>query len=331
MLQDITLAIEPGEFFALLGPSGSGKSTLLRLIAGFNHANRGRVLVDGRDISDVPPHARNIGMVFQSYALWPHMSVYDNVAFGLVERRVARSEIKRRVGDACLWWVSPTTRAAGRISCPAGNNSELRSLARSSSNRRCCCSTNRYQISIRSLREQMRLELKRLQRALGITTIFVTHDQEEAMTTADRMAVLDAGVLQQVGRPRELFDAPSNRFVAEFVGQYQLAGRCTMMPLAASSSREDFGDIPLAASTEGNALSIRPHALTIAANRGQARDLVRRRSSGERVPRRVHALSSATRRSGADGGCPHLSATPIYPRGARVQVAIDPAEVRPLA
>ena len=99
VLQDITLAIEPGEFFALLGPSGSGKSTLLRLIAGFNHANRGRLLVDGRDISRVPPHARNIGMVFQSYALWPHMSVYDNVAFGLVERKVARGEIRRRVGE----------------------------------------------------------------------------------------------------------------------------------------------------------------------------------------------------------------------------------------
>ena len=266
VLQDITLAIEPGEFFALLGPSGSGKSTLLRLIAGFNHANRGRLLVDGRDISRVPPHARNIGMVFQSYALWPHMSVYDNVAFGLVERRVARSEIKRRVGEA-LSLVGLSEYARRRPNQLSGGQQQRVALARTIVIEPQVLLLDEPLSNLdKKLREQMRLELKRLQRALGITTIFVTHDQEEAMTTADRMAVLDAGVLQQIGRPRELFDTPANRFVAEFVGSTNLiAGHYDAT--RGVFVTEGLGDIPLATSVEGNALSIRPHALTIAAQR----------------------------------------------------------------
>ncbi len=330
VLQDITLAIEPGEFFALLGPSGSGKSTLLRLIAGFNHANRGRVLVDGRDISDVPPHARNIGMVFQSYALWPHMSVYDNVAFGLVERRVARSEIKRRVGDV-LSLVGLTDYARRRPNQLSGGQQQRVALARTIVIEPQVLLLDEPLSNLdKKLREQMRLELKRLQRTLGITTIFVTHDQEEAMTTADRMAVLDAGVLQQVGRPRELFDAPSNRFVAEFVGHTNLLAGAYDAARGVFVTR-DFGDIPLAGSTQGNAVSIRPHALTITANRGQAGiwfegEVQESEFLGEFTRYQVR-LGEAVLTVDA----PHLSATPIYPRGARVQVEIDPAEVRPLA
>ncbi len=327
VLHDITLAIEPGEFFALLGPSGSGKSTLLRLIAGFNQANRGRLLVDGRDISRVPPHARNIGMVFQSYALWPHMSVYDNVAFGLVERRIARSEIKRRVGEA-LALVDLTDYAQRRPNQLSGGQQQRVALARTLVIEPQVLLLDEPLSNLdKSLREQMRLELKRLQRALGITTIFVTHDQEEAMTTADRMAVLDAGVLQQVGPPRALFDTPSNRFVAEFVGSTNLiAGHYDAT--RGVFVTEGLGDIPVRSSAEGNVLSIRPHALTIAAGRGATgiwfdAEVQESEFLGEftRYQMRVGRVLLT-----ADA--PHLSATPIYPRGARVQVAIDPAEVR---
>ncbi len=329
VLQDITIAIEPGEFFALLGPSGSGKSTLLRLIAGFNQANRGRLLVDGRDISGVPPHARNIGMVFQSYALWPHMSVYDNVAFGLVERRVARGEIKRRVGEA-LSLVGLTDYAQRRPNQLSGGQQQRVALARTIVIEPQVLLLDEPLSNLdKKLREQMRLELKRLQRTLGITTIFVTHDQEEAMTTADRMAVLDAGVLQQVGRPRELFDTPSNRFVAEFVGSTNLiAGHCDATRSVFVT--ESLGDIPLTAGAEGTALSIRPHALTIATQR-----------SGRGIwfdgeVQESEFLGEFTRYQLRVGqtlltaDAPHLSATPIYERGSRVQVAIDPAEVRVL-
>ncbi len=302
VLQDITLAIDPGEFFALLGPSGSGKSTLLRLIAGFNHANRGRVLVDGRDISDVPPHARNIGMVFQSYALWPHMSVYDNVAFGLVERRVTRIEIKRRVGEV-LSLVGLADYARRRPNQLSGGQQQRVALARTIVIEPQVLLLDEPLSNLdKKLREQMRLELKRLQRALGITTIFVTHDQEEAMTTADRMAVLDAGVLQQVGRPRELFDTPSNRFVAEFVGRtnllaghYDAKSRCLC--------HAEPGRHSIVRRLRRQCRVDPPARVDDLARPRQGRHLVRWRSSGERIPRRVHALSGANRGSDLDGGC----------------------------
>jgi iron(III) transport system ATP-binding protein len=329
VLDDITLAIEPGEFFALLGPSGSGKSTLLRLIAGFNQHNRGRLLVDGRDITGVPPHARNIGMVFQSYALWPHMSVYDNVAFGLVERRIAGKEIKRRVADA-LALVGLTDYARRRPNQLSGGQQQRVALARTIVIEPQVLLLDEPLSNLdKKLREQMRIELKRLQRKLGITTIFVTHDQEEAMTTADRMAVLEAGVLQQVGPPRELFDAPANRFVAEFVGSTNLLdGRYDQergMFIA-----DGFGEVPVAAGSNGTAMSIRPHAVTIA----QSRDQARLWFDGE--VRESEFLGEFTRYEVLVGNhlltadAPHLSSTPIYMRGARVQVGLDLGEVRVL-
>jgi len=326
VLKDITLAVEPGEFFALLGPSGSGKSTLLRLIAGFNRHNHGQLLVDGRDITGVPPHARNIGMVFQSYALWPHLTVYDNVAFGLVERRIAREEIGRRVGEA-LELVGLTEYAKRRPNQLSGGQQQRVALARTIVIEPQVLLLDEPLSNLdKKLREQMRLELKRLQRKLGITTIFVTHDQEEAMTTADRMAVLDEGVLQQVGAPRELFDAPTNRFVAEFVGSTNLlAGRND----AASGvfHAAGLGEIPLP-DGEGTAISIRPHALAIAATR----DGTRTWFAGE--VEESEFLGEFTRYGVRVGqtlltaDVPHLSSTPIYSPGAKVQIGIDPGEIR---
>ena len=222
VLKDINLRIEPGEFFALLGPSGSGKSTLLRLIAGFNRQQRGEILVDGKDISDVPPHARNIGMVFQSYALWPHMTVWDNVAFGLVERRLDKAVIKQKAG-AALELVGLSQYADRRPFQLSGGQQQRVALARTVVVEPQVLLLDEPLSNLdKKLRVQMRTELRNLQRELGITTLFVTHDQEEAMTTADRMAVLDKGVIQQLGTPAALFDYPANPFVAGFVGTTNL-------------------------------------------------------------------------------------------------------------
>ena len=222
VLKHISLDIRAGEFFALLGPSGSGKSTLLRLIAGFNIAQSGQLLVGGEDISLVPAHQRNIGMVFQNYALWPHMTVRDNVAFGLVERRWARTAIDAKVGEM-LDLVGLTDYAARRPSQLSGGQQQRVALARTLAiSPRLLLLDEPLSNLDAKLRVQMREELKRLQRTLGITTIFVTHDQEEALTTCDRVAVMDAGVIVQVGRPDQLYDDPVNRFVAHFIGTINL-------------------------------------------------------------------------------------------------------------
>ncbi len=218
VLKDVSLDIEPGEFFALLGPSGSGKSTLLRLIAGFNRHQSGELLVDGVDISALEPWQRNIGMVFQSYALWPHMTVWDNVAFGLVERRVSKDTIKAKVG-AALEMVGLSAYGHRRPSQLSGGQQQRVALARTIVIEPQVLLLDEPLSNLdKTLRVQMRQELLALQRRLGITTIFVTHDQEEAMTTADRMAVLEQGVVQQVGTPATLYDYPVNAFVANFVG-----------------------------------------------------------------------------------------------------------------
>jgi iron(III) transport system ATP-binding protein len=332
VLKDITLTVAPGEFFALLGPSGSGKSTLLRLIAGFNQHNRGRLLLDGRDITGIPPHARNIGMVFQSYALWPHLNVFDNVAFGLVERRVPRAEIRRRVGGA-LALVGLADFAQRRPNQLSGGQQQRVALARTIVIEPQVLLLDEPLSNLdRKLREQMRLELRRLQRTLGITTVFVTHDQEEAMTTADRMAVLDDGVLQQIGTPRDLFDAPSNRFVAEFVGSTNL------LPGQLDAARgvfrvKGFGEIPVPGygSATASALSIRPHALVVSARRDD------RRLWFDGTVREIEFLGEFTRYEIDVGSitltvdASHLSSTPVFERGSNVAVGVDPAEVTVLA
>jgi iron(III) transport system ATP-binding protein len=222
VLRDISLTVEPGEFFALLGPSGSGKSTLLRLIAGFNQHQAGRVLIGGRDVTGIPPWKRNVGMVFQNYALWPHMTVAQNVAFGLEERRLAREEVKRKVAEA-LELVGLTGYEARRPSQISGGQQQRVALARTLAIEPQVLLLDEPLSNLDAkLRVQMRRELLRLHKRLGITTIFVTHDQDEAMTICDRIAVLDQGVVKQVGTPLELFDRPSNRFVAQFVGSVNL-------------------------------------------------------------------------------------------------------------
>ncbi|PWC96997.1 ABC transporter ATP-binding protein [Azospirillum sp. TSO5] len=218
VLKDVNLAIRPGEFFAFLGPSGCGKTTLLRLIAGFNTAQGGEVRIGGRDISTLPPHRRDVGMVFQSYALWPHMTVRRNVAFGLEERRVPRAEIERRV-DAALDLVGLKHLADRRPSQLSGGQQQRVALARTVVIEPKILLLDEPLSNLDAkLRVQMRQELLSLQRKLGLTTIFVTHDQEEANTICDRIAVMDDGKVQQVGTPQDLYDHPANLFVAGFLG-----------------------------------------------------------------------------------------------------------------
>ncbi|MDJ1157624.1 ABC transporter ATP-binding protein [Chelatococcus sp. SYSU_G07232] len=218
VLKSVDLEIEPGEFFAFLGPSGCGKTTLLRLIAGFNVAQAGKVLVGGRDVSTLPPWKRDVGMVFQSYALWPHMSVRRNVAFGLEERGVRRAEVERRV-EAALELVGLGHLADRKPSQLSGGQQQRVALARTVVVEPKVLLLDEPLSNLDAkLRVQMRRELLDLQRKLGLTTIFVTHDQEEANTICDRIAVLNEGVVQQVGTPMELYDRPVNLFVAGFLG-----------------------------------------------------------------------------------------------------------------
>jgi len=218
VLKDINLDIKPGELFAFLGPSGCGKTTLLRLIAGFNTADSGRVLIDGKDVSALPPWKRDVGLVFQSYALWPHMTVRRNVAFGLEERKVPRAEIQRRVA-AALELVELGQLADRKPSQLSGGQQQRVALARTIVVEPKVLLLDEPLSNLDAkLRGQVRRELRELQQRLGLTTIFVTHDQEEANSICDRIAVMNAGVVQQVGTPMELYQRPANLFVAGFLG-----------------------------------------------------------------------------------------------------------------
>jgi iron(III) transport system ATP-binding protein len=218
VLKNVSLKIAPGDLFAFLGPSGCGKTTLLRLIAGFNRADRGRVLLDGEDISALPPWKRDVGMVFQSYALWPHMTVARNVAFGLEERRVPRREVDRRV-DAALELVGLEGLAGRRPSELSGGQQQRVALARTIVVEPKVLLLDEPLSNLDAkLRVEVRRELRDLQKRLGITTIFVTHDQEEANTICDHVAVMSEGEVQQVGTPMELYESPANLFVAGFLG-----------------------------------------------------------------------------------------------------------------
>ena len=218
VLKGINLEIQPGEFFAFLGPSGSGKSTLLRAIAGFGPIPTGEIFIGERNIVGLDPWLRNVGMVFQSYALWPHMTVRDNIGFGLRERKFATSNIQQKTNEV-LELVNLSHLADRMPNQLSGGQQQRIALARTLVVEPDVLLLDEPLSNLdASLRVQMRRELLLLQRKLGLTTIFVTHDQEEANTTCDRMAVLENGIIQQVGSPQELYDNPTNLFVAKFLG-----------------------------------------------------------------------------------------------------------------
>jgi iron(III) transport system ATP-binding protein len=268
-LKNVNLHIKAGEFFAFLGPSGCGKTTLLRLIAGFNTAQSGRVTIGGRDISDLPPWKRDVGLVFQSYALWPHMSVRANLAFGLEERRVPRAEIKRRV-DAALDLVGLGHLADRRPSQLSGGQQQRVALARTIVIEPKVLLLDEPLSNLDAkMRVQVRRELRDLQQRLGLTTIFVTHDQEEANTVCDRIAVMSEGVIQQVGTPMELYERPANLFVATFLGTANiLNGRIEGSGATRSFAIDGGGRYPVSADAvvpDGARLVFRPQAARLEA------------------------------------------------------------------
>jgi ABC-type Fe3+/spermidine/putrescine transport system ATPase subunit len=221
-VKNVSISIRPGEFYTLLGPSGCGKTTLLRMLAGFARPDEGRIVVDDEPIDSVPPWKRNLGMVFQNYALWPHMSVFDNVAFGLRERRVAGTMLETRV-RAALEQVGiggVETRTPSQLS---GDQQQRVALARALVVQPRLLLLDEPLSNLDAhVRSQMRLELARLHRDVGITTLYVTHDQAEALSLSTRIAVLSGGALVQEGKPEEIYWKPRNAFVAEFVGAANL-------------------------------------------------------------------------------------------------------------
>jgi spermidine/putrescine transport system ATP-binding protein len=217
-VEQVNLRIAESEFFSLLGPSGCGKTTTLRMIAGFEEPTAGQILLHGRDMVGVPPFRRDVNMVFQQYALFPHMDVFENVAFGLRRKRVDKAEIRRRVAEA-LSLVELEGREKRKPRQLSGGQQQLVALARALVNRpRALLLDEPLGALDLKLRQAMQLELKRIQREVGITFVYVTHDQEEALTMSDRLVVMNAGRIEQLGSPRELYEHPATRFVANFIG-----------------------------------------------------------------------------------------------------------------
>ena len=326
-VDDVTLEVREGELLVLLGPSGCGKTTTLRLVAGFVEATRGTIRLGARDVTREPPYRRNIGLVFQNYALFPHLTVFENVAFGLRRRRVAEAAVGERV-----------RRALGLVRLDGFEGRLPRQLSGGQQQRVAIARAVVIEPDVllldeplsnldAKLRHDVRLELRRLQKALGITTVMVTHDQDEAMAVGDRLAVMGGGRVEQVGTPAELYRSPANRFVASFVGRGNFleaspapGGVVLASGLALASEHAKAG---------AGAVMIRPEAVEVgpaplpgpngfaatveaAAFLGASWDVELRLDSGERLMATVPAA-----RADAEGWVP----------GRRVFARVEPASV----
>lgn len=272
-LNDVTLEVTRGELFFLLGPSGCGKTTLLRHVAGFYTPDKGQILFDGRDVSKVPPHQRGAAMMFQSYALWPHLSVAQNVAFGLEERKRSKAEIAQRVEEV-LRLVQMEGLGARRIQQLSGGQQQRVALARALVVRPSVFMLDEPLSNLDAkLRIEMRSEIRRICKEFGLTGIYVTHDQKEALSMADRMAIMDGGRLAQVGSPMQVYCQPASKMVAAFIGETNFIDGTVKQ----ASYREGYWDVetpcgPLRGRpTEGLepvagqavTLSIRPEAISL--------------------------------------------------------------------
>jgi spermidine/putrescine ABC transporter ATP-binding subunit len=272
-VRDVDVAIAEGEFFSLLGPSGCGKTTTMRMVAGFEEPTAGTVYLHGTDVTNVPPHKRDVNMVFQSYALFPHMTVFDNVAFGLRRKNTPKKEVTDRVTDI-LGVVGLDGYAKRRPRQLSGGQQQRVALARALVNRpRALLLDEPLGALDLKLRQAMQIELKRIQREVGITFVYVTHDQGEALTMSDRIAVMNEGVIEQLAAPRDIYEHPKTRFVAGFIGTSNLlSGTVTSTDPATGGAVIDLGDggrivVPAAHTQPGDELEItvRPEKITLVA------------------------------------------------------------------
>jgi spermidine/putrescine transport system ATP-binding protein len=265
-VSDMEMTIRRGEFFSMLGPSGCGKTTTLRMVAGFEQPSEGRIFLDGEPVESVPPYERNVNTVFQSYALFEHLDVYENVAFGLKRRKVAGDEIKRRVAES-LELVQLHGRSDAKPRELSGGQKQRVALARALVNRPSVLLLDEPLGALDlKLRRQMQLELKQIQREVGITFVYVTHDQEEALSMSDRIAVMDSGRVIQCGAPEDVYEHPSESFVADFIGISNLLDGTVA---AGGQVRLATGDVipaPLRRGlSEGDAvkLAVRPEKISV--------------------------------------------------------------------
>jgi len=310
VLGDVSLSVANGELLVLVGPSGCGKSTLLRCIAGLEELTRGAISMDGVDITRAEPRDRDIAMVFQSYALYPHLSVRDNLAFGLKMRKTPKSEIDRRIGEAAEM-LGLTPLLERRPAQLSGGQRQRVAMGRAVVRRPKVFLFDEPLSNLdAALRGQMRVELMRLHQRLGATMIYVTHDQVEAMTLADRIAVLNAGALMQVGAPSELYTRPANLFVAKFIGTPEMN---VIDARAAQASR-----LATALPAEVASVGVRAEDLRLAAGGvGAQVDVVEHLGAEALVHLRVEMIELVAR----------VEAQAVPRTGERVQVAVDPARL----
>lgn len=312
-LDDVSITFENGGFFALLGPSGSGKTTLLRTIAGFSFPDSGSIRIGERNVERVPVEKRDIGMMFQSYALFPNMTVADNVGFGLRVRRVDTAEEKRRIAEV-LDLVQLGDKSGRMPHQLSGGQRQRVALARAIvTNPKVLLLDEPLSALDKTLRVDMQIELKRIQREIGITTIFVTHDQEEALTLSDRIGILRDGQIVQAGAPREVYDCPNSAFAANFLGE------ANWLPEAV------LDRVSLPGPTPGHHFAVRPEALRLS---------VERPATGNALParldQRVFAGAMATCLVTVEGQSWKLIARdrdlPDLPGDAQVWVSWDIAD-----
>jgi iron(III) transport system ATP-binding protein len=281
-VNDVSLSIEKGELVTLLGPSGCGKTTTLRLIAGFEFPTAGRILLDGQAINDLPPHKRDMSMVFQSYAIFPHLNVFENVAYGLNVQRRPKHEIQERVARV-LELVELTgleSRAPNQLS---GGQQQRVALARALIMAPKVLLMDEPLSNLDAkLREQMRTEIRRIQQRLGITSVYVTHDQIEAMTLSDRIVVMNEGVIEQIGTPTELYRQPRTRFVANFIGRANFVPgvikgvKDGALIVEALQGQMQLARISAHAVNEEVTLLIRPEMIRLVDSGGKVQGIVRR-------------------------------------------------------